>query len=65
MQKRYDLREDAHGWTVFDRFTGWPVVLAGTEQSGLDIQDADEVAELLDRLADAKVKLPPSLSPDF
>jgi hypothetical protein len=51
MQKRFDLREDPDGWTVFDLFTGWPAVVSGVAQTGLDIQDADEMAELLDRLA--------------
>jgi len=51
MRKRFDLREDPDGWTVFDLFTGWPAVVGGVAQTGLDIQDADEMAELLDRLA--------------
>ena len=51
MQKRFDLRDDPEGWTVFDLFTGWPAVVGGVAQTGLDIQDADEMAELLDRLA--------------
>jgi hypothetical protein len=63
MRSRYDLREDPFGWTVFDRFTGWPVVVAGAQQSGLNIQDADEMVEILDRLAELGVKLPPHLSP--
>lgn len=51
MQRRLDLREDPDGWTVFDLFTGWPSVVGGAPQTGLDIQDADDLAELLDRLA--------------
>ncbi|MGR4866551.1 hypothetical protein [Caulobacter sp. LARHSG274] len=51
MPNRFDLREDVDGWTVFDRFTGWPAVVAGVAQTGLDIQDADELAEWLDRLS--------------
>lgn len=51
MQRRFDLREDPDGWTVFDLFTGWPAMVSGVAQTGLDIQDADEMAELLDRLA--------------
>lgn len=47
MQKRFDLREDSEGWTVFDLFAGWPAVVGGVVQTGLDIQDADEMAELL------------------
>ena len=48
MPQRYDIREDREGWTVFDIFTGEPVVIRLVPQTGLDIQDADELAELLD-----------------
>lgn len=58
MQSRYDLREDPNGWTVFDKFTGWPVVVGGRQQSGLDIVDADELAEILDKMALLGVKPP-------
>jgi hypothetical protein len=40
MPNRFDLREDVDGWTVYDRFTGWPAVVAGVAQTGLDIQIA-------------------------
>jgi hypothetical protein len=49
---RYDLREDHHGWTVFDIWTAAPVIIRETPQVGLDIQDADELAEALTWLAD-------------
>ena len=49
---RYDLREDAEGWTVFDIWTGEPVVVGMVLQIGLDIQDADELAEWLTRFSD-------------
>jgi hypothetical protein len=51
MPQRYDIREDREGWTVFDLFTGEPVVISDLPQTGLDIQDADELAELLDHKA--------------
>lgn len=51
MPKRYDLREDREGWTVFDVFTGEPVVISDVPQTGLGIQDADVLAELLDHKA--------------
>ena len=51
MAQRYDIREDGEGWTVFDLFTGEPVVINMVTQTGLDIQDADELAELLDHPA--------------
>ena len=52
MIARYDLREDSNGWTVFDVWTGQPAVIHGVPQTGLEVQDADEVAELLTRLSD-------------
>jgi hypothetical protein len=51
MNERYDIREDDDGWTVFDIFTGQPVVIMDVPQVGLDIQDANDLAELLDRPA--------------
>ncbi len=51
MPQRYDNREDEDGWTVFDRFTGQPAVIAQVPQTGLDIQYADELAEVLDHKA--------------
>ncbi|HEY1926409.1 MAG TPA: hypothetical protein VGG92_03005 [Caulobacteraceae bacterium] len=54
MARRYDIREDTEGWTVFDLFTGEPVVIEMVTQTGLDIQDADELAELLDHRALAR-----------
>jgi hypothetical protein len=52
MIARYDLREDQNGWTVFDIWTGQPVIIRGMPQVGLDIQDADELAEALTWQAD-------------
>lgn len=51
MSQRYDIRADSEGWTVFDLFTGEPVVIAMVPQTGLNIQDADQLAELLDHPA--------------
>ena len=51
MPQRYDIREDREGWTVFDLFTGEPVVISDVLQTGLDIQDADELAQLLEHMA--------------
>ncbi len=48
MSKRYDIREDYAGWTVFDIFTGHPVVIMEVAQVGLEIQDALDLAELLE-----------------
>ncbi len=48
MNERFDIRPDDEGFTVFDIFTGQPVVISGVLQVGLDIQDASDLAELLD-----------------
>lgn len=54
MAQRYDIRKDERGWTVFDLFTGEPAVVAGVPSTGMEIQDADELAELLDHPAIAR-----------
>lgn len=51
MNERYDIREDYEGWTVFDIFTGQPVVIANVLQVGLEIQDANDLADLLNKPA--------------
>jgi hypothetical protein len=51
MASRFDFRRDETGWTVFDVFSGWPAVVKGVSQTGLDVQDASDLAELLDLLA--------------
>lgn len=48
MANRYDIEQDKEGWTVFDVFTGQPVAIDGVLQIGLDIQDASDLAELLE-----------------
>lgn len=52
MIARYDLRKDREGYTVFDVWTGAPVIIKGMPQVGLEVQDADELAEALTWLAD-------------
>ena len=51
MNERYAIEQDREGWTVFDVFTGQPVVIMDVPQVGLDIQDASDLAELLDKPA--------------
>lgn len=46
------MRSDDHGWTVFDNWTGLPVVIAGVEQARIGLQDAIELRELLQGRAD-------------
>ena len=48
IQDRYDIRKALQGgWEVFDVITRCTVVLDGIAQTGLDVRDADEVAERL------------------
>ena len=39
------MRRDDDGYTVFDIWTGWPAIVKGAEQVGLDIEDADDLVE--------------------
>jgi hypothetical protein len=55
MAARYNIREDDMGWTVYDIFTGQPARVHDVPQTGLDIQDADDLADLLS-LAERKHK---------
>lgn len=52
MSLRYDLRRDMLGWTVFDRWTGKPVVLTGCLQSGMTWIEAEELIQRLRRRRD-------------
>ena len=56
MFARYDIRPDANGWTVFDIWTGKPVVIASRRQQGLSLQDADALALHLSRRANDRVR---------
>lgn len=49
---RFKMRPDDNGWTVFDNWTGLPVIIAGVTQTGVDLMDADVLSELLQRRAD-------------
>lgn len=46
---QFDTRRDSRGWTVFDRWTDKPVVLARAAQCGLSFADADDLAHRLNR----------------
>jgi hypothetical protein len=50
MATRYDIQQDHKGWTVFDICTGQPVHIRDVPQTGLHIQDADDLADLLSLL---------------
>lgn len=47
MRVRFDILQDAEGWTVVDIFTGLPVDVDGVPQIGMSIFDADDLADLL------------------
>lgn len=47
MEKRYDIRKDREGWTVFDQWTGEEVAIALTPQTGLHQDDATQLADLM------------------
>ena len=51
MAQNYDVRQAQDGtYAVIDIATGKPVVINDVEQVGLDIQNADEIAESLDNI---------------
>lgn len=47
MPDRFAVREDADGWTVYDIWTGQPVTLAMSRQTGLDFGDAQLISKFL------------------
>lgn len=47
MLERYSLRKETGGWTVFDVWTGQPVVIARQPQTGLNRKAAGELTALL------------------
>ena len=50
MAARYDIHHDPDGWTVYDTTTGLPAAVNGVNQTGLSVEDADDLADLLNRL---------------
>jgi hypothetical protein len=47
MTARYDIQTDRNGWTVYDTTTGLPTDVNGMLQIGLSMEDADDLADLL------------------
>jgi hypothetical protein len=45
----YDFREERGTWTIYERGSGRPAVLNGRPQTGLDLNEADELASALNR----------------
>lgn len=58
MAARYDMRRDDEGYTVFDIWTGWPALVKGVEQVGLDIEAADDLVDLLNALNESGAPIP-------
>jgi hypothetical protein len=55
---RYEMNKvaGADAWIVLDTTTGFPAVVKGVPQIGLSLDDADDFADLLNRL-DAEAQL--------
>jgi len=50
MAARYDIQTGCNGWTVYDTTTGLPAEVNGMLQIGLSMEDADDLADLLNRI---------------
>jgi hypothetical protein len=50
MTARYDIKSEDNGWTVYDTTTGLSAEVNGCIQVGLSLDDADDLADLLNRL---------------
>jgi hypothetical protein len=50
MAARYDIKPDPNGWTVYDTATDLPAEVNECIQVGLSADDADDLADLLNRL---------------
>ena len=50
MAARYDIQTGRNGWNVYDTTMGLPAEVNGMLQIGLSMQDADDLADLLNRL---------------
>ncbi|WP_255877938.1 hypothetical protein [Sinorhizobium fredii] len=49
-ENRYDMRQDIYGyWTVYDIFTGQPAVVNDVELVMLEMEEADDLVDLLNR----------------
>lgn len=47
-EARYDMRDEPDGtWTVFDIFTGLPAVVDDVPLTGLEMEEADDLVDLL------------------
>jgi hypothetical protein len=46
----YDYREEGGTWIVYDRHSGNTAILNGTLQAGLELNEADELTAVLNRV---------------
>lgn len=59
MKDQYQVRKETDGtWTVFNIFTGWPVIMVEREMTGMKQKDADELAEMLNGLSTKRPEHP-------
>jgi hypothetical protein len=47
---RYEMRKLENGWAVWDTVTNAPAIVEGRWQTGLEMEDADDMVDLLNRL---------------
>jgi hypothetical protein len=50
MAARYDIKREDDGWAVYDTTTGLPAEVNNVVQVGLSLEDADDLADLLNHL---------------
>jgi hypothetical protein len=50
MSARYDIRSEFRGWMVYDTLTDSPAVINHVPQTSLALEDADDLADLLNHL---------------
>jgi hypothetical protein len=50
MAARYDIKPEGDSWTVYDTTTGLVAEVNDVVQVGLSLEDADDLADLLNRL---------------
>ena len=55
MTARYDIRSESNGWTVYDIRTGSPAMVNDVPQISLPLEDADDLADLLNHLQSEQV----------
>ena len=56
MKARYDIQSDGTGWSVFDTQTGLPARVNDCPQIGMSLDDADDLADLLNHIEARRIK---------